>query len=383
MPHSIDRNLPTPWWEQILRGEKAGLFADSVRQVARLGSLGYGAGVRGRELAYRKGWLKTRRLPQPTVCIGNITVGGTGKTPLVIRLASDLLSRGLKPAVLLRGYKREKTNRKVVLVRNADRVLADIDEAGDEAMELARRLNGCCVGVGSDRYAVGQFVLERNPVNCFILDDGFQHHRLERDINVVTIDVTDPWGGGNLLPAGLLREPPDALRRADAVVLTRTGAAGPDRLSVLREQISAFMRPSSCILESRHEAVELVSLDGKKRAPLSELKRRNVLVVSGIGNPQSFERTVSALGAIVIDRLRLTDHGGSVDEVLSWIRSHRSPGFLVVMTEKDAMRWTGGLSKRTGIPGIYALRMNLALVSGQEHWDNLINIVNRLVDAKK
>jgi len=189
------RKTVLPWWELILRGHRNDLFAQSIRRFARLGSWGFAAGVKGRDLAYQHGWLTVKRLPQPTICIGNITVGGTGKTPLVIRLTKDLLAQGLRPAVLLRGYKREKAGRQPVLVRDARHIHATVAEAGDEAMELAARLPGACVGVGADRHAVGNYILEHYPVDCFILDDGFQHHRLERDINIVTVDVTDPWGG--------------------------------------------------------------------------------------------------------------------------------------------------------------------------------------------
>src|SRR5262245_30444982 len=234
LPRKERRQTIIPWWEEVLRGQRQDFLSQSIRRFAKLSSWGYAAGVKSRDLAYRHGLLQVKRLPHPTVCVGNITVGGTGKTPLVIRLAADLMAQGLKPAILLRGYKREKVKSEPVVVRDARHILADVSVAGDEAVEIAERLPGACVGVGADRYAVGNHILKRHPVDCFILDDGFQHHRLQRDINIVTLDVTDPWGGGHLLPAGLLREPPDALKRADAVVLTRTGSVGPDRLSVLR-----------------------------------------------------------------------------------------------------------------------------------------------------
>ncbi len=144
-----------PWWEEVLRGHRQDLLSESVRRFARLGSWGYGVGVKGRELAYRHGLFHVKRLPLPTICVGNITVGGTGKTPLVIRLTNDLLAAGLKPAVLLRGYKREKKKRDLVVVRDAEHMLAGVAEAGDEAMELSHRLPGACVGVGADRYKVG------------------------------------------------------------------------------------------------------------------------------------------------------------------------------------------------------------------------------------
>jgi len=378
------RKVILPWWEQILRGHRNDLLAQSIRRFARLGSWGYGAGVKGRELAYQHGWLAVKRLPQPTICIGNITVGGTGKTPLVIRLAKDLLAQGLRPAVLLRGYKREKIKRAPVLVRDADDIRATIAESGDEAMELAERLPGACVGVGADRYAVGNYILKHHPVDCFILDDGFQHHRLERDINIVTVDVTDPWGGGHLLPAGLLREPPDALRRADAVVLTRTGSVGPDRLSVLRAEVSMNMRPSSGLLESRHEPRQLISLQQSKNLPLSELKGKRVLVVSAIGNPKSFENTLTQLGAHLVATMRLADHSGRVEQVRQWIAQNRRHAEWVLMTEKDAMRW--GLEEGpSGLPAgrqAYALRMELVFSDGEDHWRKLIALIKRLAHAR-
>src|SRR5205807_9791109 len=194
------------------------------------------------------------------------------------------MAQGMKPAVLLRGYKREKKRHDPVLIRDTQHILAGIAEAGDEAMELANRLPGACVGVGADRYAVGNYILKHHPVDCFIMDDGFQHHRLERDINIVTLDVTDPWGGGQLLPAGLLREPPEALKRADAVVLTRSGSVGPDRLAVLKAEVSMHMRPSSGLLESRHEPRHLTALQSRKKVPLGELRGKKVIAVSAIGN---------------------------------------------------------------------------------------------------
>jgi tetraacyldisaccharide 4'-kinase len=374
-----------PWWEEILRGERNDLLAQSVRRFAQLSSWGYAAGVKGRELAYEHGLLAVKRLPQPTICIGNITVGGTGKTPLVIRLATDLLAQGLRPAVLLRGYKREKSSREPVLVRDAKEIRATVAEAGDEAMELAFRLPGACVGVGADRYAVGNFLLENNPIDCFILDDGFQHHRLARDINIVTVDVTDPWGGGRLLPAGLLREPPEALRRADAVVLTRTGAVGPDRLSVLRAEVSMHMRRSSGLLDSLHEPRQLISLQKRKNLPPSELKGKRVLAVSAIGNPKAFENTLTQLGAQVVGTLRLTDHSGSPQQVKEWIAGNRRHAEWILMTEKDAMRWgfKVGPTKLPGLPEeAFALRMDLTFSGGEDLWRKLIVLVEKLVHAR-
>ena len=370
------RHAFLPWWEQVLRGQRQDFLSQSLRRFARLGSWGYAAGIKGRDLAYRYGWLKVMRLPQPTICIGNITVGGTGKTPLVIRLAKDLLAQGLKPAILLRGYKREKKKHVPVLVRDAQHILASFAEAGDEAMELAHRLPGVCVGVGADRYAVGNMILKNNPVDCFILDDGFQHHRLQRDINIVTLDVTDPWGGGRLLPAGLLREPPEALRRADAVVLTRTVSVGPDRLAVLKAEVSMHMRPSSGMLESRHDPRHLTSLQTRKKVPLSELRCKRVLAVSAIGNPKAFENMLAELGAQLVATLRMSDHTGRAEVVRQWVRKNRRQAEWIVMTEKDAVRW--GTAGSLPLP-TFALRMELVFSEGEDHWRKLVALIKRLV----
>ncbi len=375
VPKKDRRHTILPWWEEVLRGHRNDLLSQSIRRVAKLGSWGFAAGVKGRELAYRHGLFTVKRLPQPTVCIGNITVGGTGKTPLVIRLAKDLLDQGLRPAVLLRGYKRERHKREPVLVRDAHRLLAEVAVAGDEAMELASRLPGACVGVGADRYAVGNFILKRHPVDCFILDDGFQHHRLQRDINIVTLDVTDPWGGGQLLPAGLLREPPEALRRADAVVLTRTGSVGPDRLSVLKAEVSSHMRPTSGLLESRHEPRHLISLQSRNKLPLSELRGKKVIAVSAIGNPKAFENMLSQLGAQLAATFRLADHTGRAEEVRRWVVKNRRQAECIVMTEKDAMRWGSGESL---VLPAYALRMEMVFSEGEEHWRKLVTLIKRL-----
>jgi tetraacyldisaccharide 4'-kinase len=369
-----------PWWEAALRGYRKGLLAESLRRVARLSSLGYEAGVKGRDIAYRRGWLKSKRLPQPTICVGNITVGGTGKTPLVLRLVQDLQAKGLRPAVLLRGYKRKEMTPHPVLVRDADGIRARLLESGDEAMELATRLPGAVVGVGADRYAVGRYLLERCPIDCFVLDDGFQHHRLQRDINIVTLDVSDPWGGGRLLPAGFLRERPEALIRADAVVLTRTASVAPDRLRVVRAQVSGFLRPDACVLESRHEPTGLVPLQGGENRPLSALRGREVIAISGIGRPASFELSLTKSGARIVQRRRFADHAGDASEIWRWARARRRAGQWVVMTEKDAMRWAWDPTFNPPADA-FALRMRLRIVGGQNHWDRLLEVIGTLAHA--
>jgi len=372
------KEMTPPWWEQILRGERQGFWADSFRSLARLSSLGYAAGMRGREMAYGQGWLKTHRLARPTICVGNITAGGTGKTPLVMKLARDLQARGLKPAILLRGYKRVRHTPAPVLVQDAAGIHATAEDAGDEAMELALRLPGVLIGVGANRYAVGKFLLKHGDIDCFLMDDGFQHHALARDINIVTLDVTDPWGGGQLLPAGLLRERPDALRRADAIVLTRTALVGPDRLNMLRIQVSQKLAKGSYLLESVHEPEALRSLATQELLPLKMIDGKAILVASGIGNPRAFVATLHHLGAQVEHQYFAADHSHDAVAAWRWIERHWQPGMPVLMTEKDAMRWGRQRRSSKAFAQTYALRMNFIVNRGVEQWEKLMDVVQTL-----
>ncbi|MFQ5817671.1 MAG: tetraacyldisaccharide 4'-kinase, partial [Terriglobia bacterium] len=168
----------------------------------------YAQFMRTRAVLYARGTLRARRLPAKVISVGNLTVGGTGKTPLVLWLAQRLQARGLKVAVLSRGYGR--------LTQEA-RIFADgsprVEEAGDEAVLLARRLVGVLLGIGGDRFAVGLHLAEKHHPDVFLLDDGFQHLRVARDLDIVVLDASDPFGGGYVLPAGRLREPVRALAR--------------------------------------------------------------------------------------------------------------------------------------------------------------------------
>src|SRR5215213_1155286 len=185
-------------------------------------SLAFGALARARSRLYRSGVFKTERVGAPVISVGNLTAGGTGKTPLVEWVARAIAEEGLRPCVLTRGYGRENEGRRVV-VSDGVRVLAGVREGGDEAVLLAESLSGVAsVVCDRDRVAAARWAREHLGAQAFVLDDGFQHMRIARDLDVVTLDATAPWGGGHLLPWGRLREPVTALARADCVVITRS-----------------------------------------------------------------------------------------------------------------------------------------------------------------
>jgi tetraacyldisaccharide 4'-kinase len=220
----------------------------------------YGAVAQARIGLYHRGLLRVSRLPGPVVSVGNITTGGTGKTPLVEFVAHALAREGRKVCVLTRGYGRQK-NRQRVLVSDGHRVLADANEAGDEPRLLAERLLGISAVVSdAHRFAAGEWATKNLGSDAFVLDDGFQHLGLARNLDIVAIDATEPWGHGHLLPWGRLRERAHGLSRAGCVVITRTDQV--DDVNALRQEIER-LAPNRPVFSSRMKIRGLNQLKGK------------------------------------------------------------------------------------------------------------------------
>ena len=258
--------------------------------------------VAARSAAYQRGWLSRARLDAPVISVGNLTFGGTGKTPTVIALVRDLVRIGRRPAVLTRGYKR-RDDHQVVVIGPEPR--QGFDEVGDEPLEMARRLPGVPVVVDADRERGGIEAL-RLGADVLVLDDGFQHLRLERDLDLVLIDAADPWGGGRLPPVGRLREPLTAIRRASAVLITKVPV---DWRPVVAEIEAAVERvaPMLQVFVSRMQA-RRVRVPGEGWQPAEVLAGRRVLAFAGIGRPQGLADTLSEAGAEVVDSRWFPDH---------------------------------------------------------------------------
>lgn len=266
-------------------------------------ALGYGAAMGIRNAGYACGLLRVHRLPCRVVCVGNVTVGGTGKTPTVVTLARRLLAAGSRVCVLLRGYGRAGTAAEVV--SDGQDLLLDWRQAGDEAVLLGRLLPGIPIVVGADRVEAGRLALSRFGPDTILLDDGFQHRRLYRDADLVLLDATDPFGGGHLLPRGRLREPLTALRRAHAILLSRADQACG--LTGLRRRLEE-MAPGIPQILTRHRPTGIAELAGGVARPPEWLRGRRVLAVSGIANPAAFHRTLTDLGAVLSGALAFPDH---------------------------------------------------------------------------
>ena len=254
-------------------------------------SIIYGAVARARLMLYGAGVLATHRIDAPVISVGNITAGGAGKTPLVAWLARRVAQAGHRACILTRGYGRADVGKRVV-VSDGEHVLADVREGGDEPCLLAELLLGAAAVISDrDRVAAARWALKNFGSEIFILDDGFQHLRIARDLNIAVLDATDPWGGGNLLPAGRLREPPAGLARADCIVITRADMAHD--LDALCAEAKRFSGGRAVVLTSRMRTLRARPLSSTCLTPTvspveSVSSAQPVGAFCALGNPRAF-----------------------------------------------------------------------------------------------
>lgn len=331
----------------------------------RLAAALYGGAQRARTRAFDRGLLPVRRLPVPCVSVGNLTVGGTGKTPLVDWLVGELTRLGARPGVVSRGYGGT--------ARGPERVTSAGDREaaarfGDEPALLARRFPGTPVCVGRDRHAAGALAAALGAT-VVVADDALQHRRLARDLDIVVIDATRGFGNGRLLPAGPLREPPAALARAGVVVLNRVGAA--PALEGLRRSVRE-RAPRAVLVEADLDFAGWRAVpDG---APVELPAGARVYAFSGIANPASFRRTLESLGVFVAGWEVYRDHHAyGPAEVRRLERAAAAAGAVAaVTTAKDAVRlppWAGPVP-------LYRAEVKLAMIRGRETlWETLRSIV--------
>ena len=315
---------------------------------------------------YERGWLARRRLPRPVVSVGNLTVGGTGKTPMAMWVAGKLLEYGRKPCILSRGYRR-KRQREFLLVSDGTSVLAGPHEAGDEPYLMATRCPGVAVAVGADRYELGRWVLSQLPIDCFILDDGFQHLSLNRDVNLLLVDSSNPAGIKALLPVGKLREPLGEAGRASDIVLTRVEDESmiADVLDPLQTALGSAIDP----ITTRFAPKTLMGTS--ESMPLSDVHGKRVLIFSGIGNPEQFRRMVTAFGAQVVDELVFRDHEAYGPSRVAEIcrRVERSRPDVVLTTEKDLIKVQSNWS--VPIP-LFAVCLELEFLDGESRLESVL-----------
>jgi|SRR5579863_8531454 len=339
-----------------------------------LASYLYGFVCRVRAESYRMGILHPRHLPCRVISVGNLTVGGTGKTPFVIYLARLLSEHGKRVGIVSRGYGRPGREESR-LVADPHQIFSGPSQVGEEPYLIARRLAGIPVMVARERAGAGEALCRQFGIDTILLDDGFQHLSLYRDVNLLLIDATDPFGNGFLLPRGTLREPFSALSRADAILLTRmeqNGPVLPDRLEALLREISR--RYSLPVLRSSFGPVLLASLTDGKVYPVETIRRKRWFVFSGIGNPQSFRRTVERLGGEVVGERIFSDHFRYSERVIQRLDAEAAGHVLegVLTTEKDGVKVESLLRLVAPKCSYFSLRMDVAEVEERGLFERMI-----------
>ncbi|MFW6147352.1 MAG: tetraacyldisaccharide 4'-kinase [Thermodesulfobacteriota bacterium] len=320
-------------------------------------SLIYSAGVRLRLMAYRKGLLKAKSLPAFVVSVGNITAGGTGKTPFVAMLGDWASRREYSTAILSLGYKRKKSGRESVVVSDGKGNISSVYDAGDEPILLARKLPSTPVLISKDRYAIGEMAIRRFASELLLLDDGYQYLALKRDLNVLLIDTKRQFGNTSLLPLGPLREPFEGIKRADLIVLTR--CSNNYREDELKEFLNKIV-PTKPVVHSRHLPDKLLFPRTGEAHPPQILQEKHVMAFAGIANTDDFLEMITGLGAHVVGFKEYPDHyaygASDFEELASW--SKRSEVDFLLTTEKDWVRIDETVGAHLNI-GVLAITMEL------------------------
>ena len=365
-------------YRKLISGQSTGFGACMLRFLLKVAAIGYSRVVRLRNFLYFKGLLKTHHVDAAILCVGNITVGGTGKTPLVVWLC-NLIAQNYKHAILTRGYK-ATTNRI------------------DEPAMLAENCPQAEVIVNPDRVEGASEAIEKYAAEVLIMDDGFQHRRLARNLDIIAIDATQPFGYGKLLPAGLLREPVSSLRRASAVVITRSDQTDKTRLNEIEQKLRAI-NPDMVIAKSIHAAVSIqypepsvipakagIQKDSKtidsclrRNDNIEQLKRKKIFAFCGIGNPDAFLNTIKNLGAELVGSKVFDDHYHYTDACITEIseQAEKLGADLILTTQKD---WTKVISNsefpisesKSSLPFAY-LAVEIRFLAGEDKLTTLIN----------
>lgn len=349
-----------------------------LRQVSRL----YRAVVQFRHFLYAHGIFRHHTLGCQVISVGNLTVGGTGKTPVVEIFARELQKAGRKVAILSRGYKKvepafgEKLMNKIFLrdfrqpprvVSDGNKLLLDSAMSGDEPYMLASNLPNVCVLVDKNRVKSGRYAINKLGCDTLILDDGFQYLSLKHRVEIVLVDKTNPFGNEKVLPRGVLREPVKNIKRADFIFITKSDGQGIDELRARLRQLNK----RADIIECRHCARYLQNVFTAEQKPLDYLNGLKISVVSGIAVPGGFEAELEKRGAVILDRNRFADHHRySEQEIIDIVNmSRRMKAGAIVTTEKDAVRFPR--LSRCDVP-VYFLRVDIEILSGSEDFHQCI-----------
>lgn len=326
----------TATYLELVAHRRRGLIPDLIRAAFAVAAVPYASAVILRNAYYDLFKRASTRVDVPVISVGNLTVGGTGKTPVAAAIVQRLIERGRRPAILLRGYKAKVSRRDA-----GDSTAARWREKSDEAQVLQRRCPKASILVDPDRIASAQLAIEQKKADAIVLDDGFQHRRLARDLDIVLIDATAPFGHGHFLPRGLLREPPTALRRAGLIVLTRSNEVDGTTKSLILRTLRRLAKDRP-IIEAVHSVRGFLDLKGKPVNSADSTDMQAVLF-AGIANFESFRRSVERLGVRVLAAYQYPDHHAYTADELEGLADLAADQEANVMltTEKDAVKIVG------------------------------------------
>src|SRR5258708_8427312 len=397
-------SMATGWFKQklnalelftvdVIFGRREGIAATLYAGFLQSLSFLFSGVVQSRWWLYRERILHDQPLGCLVVVVGNLTVGGTGKTPVVEKFARALADRGRRVAILSRGYKSKSlplwkrwwnllTHAQLPppkIVSDGETVLLNSEEAGDEPYMLAKNLPGVIVLVDKNRVKAGMYAIKRFGCDTLVLDDGFQYLPLKGRLNLLLVDKTNPFGNGQLLPRGILREPIKHLKRASYVFLTKSNGQRDLELEDLIKRHS----PGAEIIECAHRPQFLQRVgDGDERLPLTHLKGRKVGAFSGIATPESFEGVLQYLGATLVGPKRFLDHHRFSEEDLEKVfwRALQGKAEFVVTTEKDAVRLPSNVT--FPLP-LYYLRLEIEIIRGAGDFQEAVGRISFSEDAPR
>ncbi len=377
------------WWEtfetfilEVIFEERRGTMADVTRGILLLLSKAFLVLVKGRRFLYNVRILRDSTLGIQVIAIGNLTVGGTGKTPVVEKFARELRDEGRNVAILSRGYRskpaplHERLINKILLredttpprvVSDGRSLLLDSETAGDEPYMLASNLKDVVVLVDKDRVKAGRYAIEKFGCDTLLLDDGFQYWKLRgRRHDIVLVDCQQPFGNERLLPRGTLREPPSHLARASTIFITKSDG----KTAELRRRI-AELNPNAGIIECVHHPLYLEDVFTGERSGLELIKGRKVASLSGIAQPESFEHNLINLGSELVYAKRFADHHRfTQQEVLNAInRGKKRQAEMIITTQKDAVRFPK--IDRRDLPILF-MRVEIKIVSGADDFQDCV-----------
>lgn len=367
------RDKLEPYLMGVVNKEIGGFVSTLLRAILRGLSYIYTAVVNIRVFLYRHHLLRSKRFGCLVISIGNLTVGGTGKTPIVEMFAKALISGGRKVAILSRGYKSKinlekdiQKNKRITgyprIVSNGRQVLMNAIASGDESFMLAKEVPGAVVLVDKNRVRAARFAIEKFGADTIVLDDGYQYLPLARQVNIILIDCTNPFGNQRLLPRGILREPIKNLNRSNMFFLTKTDSMD---LYALKKRLNSINSKAE-IVECAHRPRYLNDVYSGTKKDLNWLAGRKIVCMSGIASPKGFEDALTKLGAILVSSHRFPDHHiytrKEIDKIIQCAQVEKAEA--LVTTQKDAVRFPQ-MSQSRDFP-LYYLRVEIEMLSGSK-----------------